>query len=213
MSESSEMPMMDEPEARTQQKSPTKPKQWMRLLQGVRKIKEQIDLGLDFTTRRVLSGEKPGALVGIRNPKFYEKYALEAVHLKDTKGNETDGVMICLRGKKAQDVIKTKEEKGELPQIPEIQPKIDALFEKLKTEDTSVAQALADLYYMPRNGSTELPEVAVVEGTLFGYKKCNVEYAVSASLNLVKPYAGYNFSGAANGGELLCPDCYKGKPK
>ena len=96
--------------------------------------------------------------------------------------------------------------------IPELENKISTLYGKIK--NMTVVEAVNFLNSLSRlKGGWELPEVAAIEGLLFGYRPCCVKYYID-SRYLGKP--SYEEEGHCFDDEeeyVMCKECAREKGK
>lgn len=152
-------------------------------------------------TQLVLAGKKPGAIIDQRglidNNNQYRLYVYRELGLEAIPSS--NGLAIAIgKFNNASVILRQKK----LPEIPQVQNEITQLANNIK--DKTIAQAIIFLYEYPRinlndswqiqevinpmtnqkfkaktrvvGRTMEKPEVAALEGVLFGYENCCIKY-------------------------------------
>lgn len=136
--------------------------------------------------------------------EFADKYGLEILELPSpVNGLRTPGRYIIGKKGKVGCLVYSKRLTISLPQV--ILDKASRLYERMR--DLTPCQALKFLLDQPPlRGALERPEVAMLEGILFGYKSCDIEYYVETRY-LGRRKHPYEDEIAKNFGYVFCERC------
>jgi|GEM_PF-3264821 len=128
----------------------------------------------------VLSGEKPGAHVEVHE-HLNELFDISPVFSAYNGNRYVTQYAISAAGRKVYDFVSP----GDLESFSDLGFEKEAknLYERIK--DMGVAEALSDMSRMEKvpskfcDAGREKPEVAMIQGMLFGYDKCCVRYYIN----------------------------------